>query len=129
MSRKYSRVNRLETPVSQGFDGWLLYDFRGSNILAQRVVGLAEKKLSRRWFYFVPAQGEPRKLVHAIEPASLDGLPGKTKTVYRRWQAEPAAEEPAEDAAASAEHTPGSAAARTEAEEAPGGPAGPGRES
>jgi Xaa-Pro dipeptidase len=71
---------------AQGFDGWLLYDFRGSNVLAQRVVGLSEKKLSRRWFYFVPATGDPRKLVHAIEPASLDGLPGKTKTVYRRWQ-------------------------------------------
>jgi Xaa-Pro dipeptidase len=67
-------------------DGWLLYDFRGLNVLAQRVVGLAEKKLSRRWFYFVPAQGEPRKLVHAIEPAALDSLPGGTKTVYRRWQ-------------------------------------------
>jgi Xaa-Pro aminopeptidase len=71
---------------AQGFDGWLLYDFRGSNILAQRIVGLAEKKLSRRWFYFVPVTGEPRKLVHAIEPASLDSLPGKPKTVYRRWQ-------------------------------------------
>jgi len=67
-------------------DGWLLYDFRGINILAQRVVGLEAKKLSRRWFYFVPATGEPKKLVHAIEPASLDGLPGKQKTVYRRWQ-------------------------------------------
>lgn len=71
---------------AQGFDGWLLYDFRGSNVLAQRIVGLAEKKLSRRWFYYVPATGEPKKLVHAIEPASLDGLPGKAKTVYRRWQ-------------------------------------------
>ncbi|MBO0699169.1 MAG: M24 family metallopeptidase [Zavarzinella sp.] len=71
---------------AQGFDGWLLYDFRGSNVLAQRIVGLAEKKLSRRWFYYVPATGEPKKLVHAIEPASLDGLPGKSKTVYRRWQ-------------------------------------------
>src|SRR5436305_11431129 len=70
---------------AQGLDGWLLYDFRGSNALAQRVVGLAEKKLSRRWFYFVPASGEPRKLAHAIEPASLDALPG-AKTVYRRWQ-------------------------------------------
>jgi len=71
---------------AQGFDGWLLYDFRGSNILALRVLGLDDKKYSRRWFYFVPATGEPRKLVHAIEPASLDGLPGKNKTVYRRWQ-------------------------------------------
>ncbi|MBA4062257.1 MAG: hypothetical protein C0501_00860 [Isosphaera sp.] len=69
-----------------GCDGWLLYDFRGQNVLAQRVAGLAEKKLSRRWFYFVPASGEPRKLAHAIEPAALDHLPGAAKTVYRRWQ-------------------------------------------
>lgn len=68
-----------------GCDGWLLYDFRGQNILAQRVAGVMPK-LSRRWFYFVPATGEPRKLVHAIEPASLDHLPGTQKTVYRRWQ-------------------------------------------
>lgn len=67
-------------------DGWLLYDFRGTNILAQRVVGLADKKLSRRWFYFVPATGDPVKLAHAIEPASLDGLPGSKKIVYRRWE-------------------------------------------
>ncbi len=71
-----------------GFDGWLLYDFRGQNVLAQRVVGLAGKKslLSRRWFYYVPATGEPKKLVHAIEPASLDHLPGTQKVTYRRWQ-------------------------------------------
>ncbi|AWM36518.1 Xaa-Pro dipeptidase [Gemmata obscuriglobus] len=69
-----------------GFDGWLLYDFRGLNVLAQRVAGVAEKKLSRRWFYFVPATGEPKKLVHAIEPAALDHLPGADKTIYRRWQ-------------------------------------------
>jgi Xaa-Pro aminopeptidase len=68
-----------------GFDGWLLYDFRGQNILAQRVAGV-NPKLSRRWFYFVPATGEPKKLVHAIEPGSLDHLPGSNKTVYRRWQ-------------------------------------------
>ncbi|HSQ55664.1 MAG TPA: M24 family metallopeptidase [Gemmata sp.] len=68
-----------------GLDGWLLYDFRGQNILAQRVAGVSPK-LSRRWFYFVPAKGEPKKLVHAIEPGSLDHLPGTTKIVYRRWQ-------------------------------------------
>jgi len=69
-----------------GFDGWLLDDFRGTNVLAQRVADLAGKNLSRRWFYFVPATGEPKKLVHAIEPAALDHLPGGAKTVYRRWQ-------------------------------------------
>ena len=78
----------VQAAVKQyGFDGWLLYDFRGLNVLALRVVGLPEKKhYSRRWFYYVPATGEPKKLVHAIEPGSLDGLPGKSKTVYRRWQ-------------------------------------------
>ena len=69
-----------------GLDGWLLYDFRGLNVLARRVVGLdGGAMLSRRWFYFVPAQGEPRKLVHRIEPRALDGLPGGAQT-YLRWQ-------------------------------------------
>jgi Xaa-Pro dipeptidase len=72
--------------VQQGLDGWLLYDFRGLNILARRVVGLApEQMLSRRWFYYVPARGEPRKLTHRIEPHSLDALPGAQKS-YLRWQ-------------------------------------------
>jgi Xaa-Pro aminopeptidase len=81
-------LTAVQAAIKQyGFDGWLLYDFRGLNVLALRVVGLPEKKLySRRWFYYVPATGEPKKLVHAIEPGSLDGLPGKSKTVYRRWQ-------------------------------------------
>jgi Xaa-Pro aminopeptidase len=69
-----------------GLDGWLLYDFRGLNLLARRVVDLPpEQMLSRRWFYFVPAQGEPRKLVHRIEPRALDHLPGPHR-VYLRWQ-------------------------------------------
>jgi Xaa-Pro aminopeptidase len=69
-----------------GVDGWLLYDFRGLNLLARRVVQLpTDAMLSRRWFYFVPARGEPRKLVHRIEPRALDGLPGSAR-VYLRWQ-------------------------------------------
>ena len=71
---------------STGVDGWLLYDFRGGNALARRVLGLADRPvMSRRFFYFIPAEGEPRKLVHAIEPAALDHLPGE-KTIYSRWQ-------------------------------------------
>ena len=69
-----------------GLDGWLFYDFRGANVLARRVLGLDQKPVgSRRFFYFVPAQGEPRKLVHRIETAALDGLPGE-KSIYLRWQ-------------------------------------------
>src|SRR5262245_13693748 len=67
-------------------DGWLLYDFRGLNVLARRVVKLpADAHATRRWFYFIPAQGEPRKLVHRIEQHVLDGVPGEA-TVYLRWQ-------------------------------------------
>jgi Xaa-Pro dipeptidase len=69
-----------------GVDGWLLYDFRGLNVLARRVLRIpADAILSRRWFYFVPARGEPRKLVHHIEPGALDGLPGAARR-YLRWQ-------------------------------------------
>jgi Xaa-Pro dipeptidase len=72
--------------AADGFDGWLLYDFRGLNVLARRVVELpADKMLSRRWFYYVPARGTPVKLVHRIEAQALDHLPG-SKNVYLRWQ-------------------------------------------
>src|SRR5579862_2219820 len=68
------------------FDAWLLCDFRGSNLLARRILDLADRPLmTRRFFYVVPALGEPHKLVHRIEPGALDHLPGG-KTVYLRWQ-------------------------------------------
>ena len=64
-------------------DGWLLYDFQGFNPIASRLVGLAGsgKMTTRRWYYFVPASGSPRGLVHAIESHNLDDLPGD-KVVY-----------------------------------------------
>jgi Xaa-Pro dipeptidase len=69
-----------------GLDGWLFYDFRGANVLTRRVLELDPKGLSsRRFFYFVPAQGVPLKLVHRIETAALDALPGE-KLIYLRWQ-------------------------------------------
>src|SRR5215471_15958643 len=69
-----------------GFDGWLLHDFRGSNVLARRILDLEQRPVgSRRFYYFIPAQGEPRKLVHRIESGALDHLPGG-KTIYLRWQ-------------------------------------------
>ena len=55
-------------------DGWLLYDFHGSNPIASRLTGLAAsgKMATRRWYYLVPADGAPRGLVHAIERHNLD---------------------------------------------------------
>ena len=68
---------------AQGLDGWLWYDFQGANPIAQRMAGLGGggHLASRRWFYFIPAAGEPRGLVHAIERHNLDRLPG-AKTPY-----------------------------------------------
>jgi len=70
----------------QKLDGWLLYDFRTINILAARVLGTVDAHRSRRWAYYVPANGQPKKLVHRIESAALDHLPGSDSTVYLKWQ-------------------------------------------
>lgn len=69
----------------EGFDGWLLYDFHGSNPIARRVAGLsaAAKLTTRRWYYLIPVGGPPRGLVHTIERDRLDHLPGG-KTRYAR---------------------------------------------
>ena len=69
-------------------DGWLLYDFQGSNPIATRLSGLASsgKMTTRRWYYLVPASGEPRALVHAIERYNLDGLPGSKRPYSGRGQ-------------------------------------------
>src|SRR5579862_2948097 len=58
--------------------GWLFYDFRGRDPIAQRILKLPPGMRTRRWFYFVPAKGEPKKLVHKIETESLAALPGTT---------------------------------------------------
>ena len=59
-------------------DGWLFYDFRGRDPIAQRILKLPEGMRTRRWFYYVPTKGAPRKLVHKIEARSLASLPGET---------------------------------------------------
>jgi len=69
----------------QHLDGWLFYDHHRRDLLAYRILGLPESFVSRRWYYFIPADGEPRKLVHRIESGKLDSLPG-TKHEYSSWQ-------------------------------------------
>src|SRR5216683_5864592 len=59
-------------------DGWLFYDFRGRDPIAQHTLDLPEGMRTRRWFYFVPAKGTPKKLGHKIETQSLAALPGDT---------------------------------------------------
>jgi len=59
-------------------DGWLFYDFRGRDPIAQHILNLPNGMRTRRWYYFVPAKGDPKKLVHKIEAESLAALPGDT---------------------------------------------------
>ena len=70
----------------QRLDGWLFYDHHNRDPLGLRILGMpADGHVTRRWYYFVPANGEPRKLVHRIESGRLDPLPG-IKSEYSSWQ-------------------------------------------
>ena len=69
-----------------GLDGWLFYDHHHRDPIAYRILGLSGSlHVTRRWFYLIPAHGEPKKLVHRIEQGRLDPLPG-SKAVYSTWQ-------------------------------------------
>lgn len=79
-------VNRIQEALREsGLDGWLFFDHHRRDPLAYQILGIANDRMAtRRWYYFVPKDGEPRKLVHRIESGALDSLPG-TKDAYSRW--------------------------------------------
>src|SRR4029450_756371 len=81
------RVAEIQAALREAkLDGWLFYDFRHSDPLAYRILKLDEKMFaSRRWFYYIPASGEPVKIVQSIEQFKLDSVPGR-KLVFRGWQ-------------------------------------------
>src|SRR3954453_8718738 len=81
------RVGEIQKALQAAkIDGWLFYDFRGSDYLALRILRLDQHAVgSRRWFYYIPGTGECVKIVHRIEPAKLDALPGK-KVEYSSWK-------------------------------------------
>ena len=80
------QIEQIQAAIAElGLDGWLFFDFRGSDPLAYSVLGLKQGHRSRRWFYYVPATGHPTRIVHAIETGALDGLPGRLQ-VYLPWQ-------------------------------------------
>ncbi len=80
-------LHAVQTALLQSqFAGWLLYEFRGANVLARRILDLGEQPLtSRRFLYWIPAVGTPLKIVHRIEDSALDHLPGE-KRIYLKWQ-------------------------------------------
>lgn len=84
------RIARIQEALrEEGLLGWLLFDFHGVNPIARSVLELVDgptaPKTTRRWFYLVPARGEPEKVVHRLEPRALDQLPGAAR-IYLTWQ-------------------------------------------
>jgi Xaa-Pro aminopeptidase len=80
-------IARMQEQIREaGADGWLLYDFRNRDTIAYGVLGLdAGKFTTRRWFYWIPVEGEPVRIVSAVESTKLDPLPG-AKRVYLSWR-------------------------------------------
>jgi Xaa-Pro dipeptidase len=69
-------------------DGWLFFDHHQRDPLAYRILKLNPKQVAtRRWYYFIPAHGDPKGLVHAIESGVLAGLPGDVRK-YSSWSAQ-----------------------------------------
>lgn len=81
------RIVKIQEALKEaGIDGWLFYSFRGSDPFASRVLLIDEKGHStRRWYYYIPSEGEPSRVVHIIEKERLDDLPGR-KLVYLSWK-------------------------------------------
>jgi len=70
----------------ENVDAWFFADFKGTDPISHRILGLPEGAMvTRRWFYVIPAEGECLRLCHRIEPHSLDHLPGR-EVLYGPWQ-------------------------------------------
>jgi Xaa-Pro dipeptidase len=71
----------------RGISAWLFCDLHHRDVIAYRVLGIPKGSLaSRRWYYLVPASGEPVKLVHQIESGQLDNLPGAKRLYSGCWR-------------------------------------------
>ena len=86
----FDRAAIQQALSEDGLDGWLLYDFHGSNPIARGIARLSDaaKLTTRRWYYLVPASGEPRALVHRIERNTLAHLPGERRIYSGRAELE-----------------------------------------
>jgi len=80
-------LDRIRKAIKEkNIDGWLFYDFHHRDLMAYQILSLDSTKFTtRRWFYYIPADGEPVRIVSAVEAKKLDSLPG-SKEVYRSWQ-------------------------------------------
>lgn len=85
------RLTEIQAALREQYlDGWLFFDHHERDPLAYRILEFRPPRhVTRRWYYLIPAEGEPRALVHRVEPNMLDALPG-TQTVYSGWQTQAA---------------------------------------
>ncbi|MBX3324701.1 MAG: aminopeptidase P family protein [Nitrospira sp.] len=84
----HTRIRAIQNALldQETVEGWLFYDFRGSDPLAYRVLLLdSSHHVTRRWYYWIPRTGDPVKLLHRIEPHVLDDLPGYSH-LYVSWE-------------------------------------------
>ncbi len=81
------QLSAIQTALREAaLDGWLFYDHHHRDPVGERILALdPNAHVTRRWYYFIPAQGDPRKLVHRIEQGRLDALPG-SRGLYSSWQ-------------------------------------------
>lgn len=90
-------INRIQSLIAQkaGLAGWLFCNFAHRDTLTDSLLSLNGETVStRKWFYIIPASGDPYKIVHAIETDILTSLPGSTfiyasqrelQTILRRF--------------------------------------------
>ena len=80
-------IEQIQSEIrQQNVDGWLFYDFHNRDKMAYHILGLNPNMfVTRRWYYFIPAEGIPIKLVSAVEATKIDNLPGE-KIIYRSWE-------------------------------------------
>ena len=79
-------LGAIQSALSESqLDGWLFYDHHQRDPIAYRVLKLKPGMCTRRWYYLIPAEGEPAKLVHRVEKGSLASLPG-TEDEYSSWK-------------------------------------------
>jgi hypothetical protein len=81
-----SQIEEIQAALqARDIPAWLFCDHHHRDAIAYRILGLPESLMtSRRWFYLIPVRGEPTKLLHRIEPHTLDALPGHTR-LYAAW--------------------------------------------
>jgi Xaa-Pro aminopeptidase len=80
------KISEIQTALARlDLDAWLLYDFRGINPISQNVAGLAGAHITRRWYCLIPAQGEPKWLIHRIETSNFTDVSGSV-SLYAGWQ-------------------------------------------